>query len=78
MKNKSSLPQDNIGKGFRSLSPPVWRASTVLFDNIADFTSRKERLVDGYTYGVTGTPTTRAFEQRVAVLEGARYAVVAL
>ena len=75
MKKETIFPPDNIGKGFRSLSPPVWRASTVLFDNISDFTSRKERLVDGYTYGVTGTPTTRTFEERVAALEGARYCV---
>ncbi|WP_249728849.1 PLP-dependent transferase [Acidovorax sp. CCYZU-2555] len=62
---------------FRSLSPAVWRASTVLFDNIADFTSRKERVYDGYTYGVTGTPTTRALEERIAQLEGARFCVTA-
>ncbi len=73
-------PEDPIApadrnKAFRSLSPAVWRASTVLFDNIADFTTRKERLFDGYTYGVTGTPTTRALEERVAELEGARYCV---
>lgn len=63
--------------GFRSLSPAVWRASTVLFDNIADFTTRKERLFDGYTYGVTGTPTTRALEERIAALEGASFCVAA-
>ena len=75
MKEEAAFPPDHTGDGFRSLSPPVWRASTVLFDNITDFTSRKERLFDGYTYGVTGTPTTRAFEQRVAALEGAQYCV---
>lgn len=62
---------------FRSLSPAVWRASTVLFDNIADFTARKQRVFDGYTYGVTGTPTTRALEERIAQLEGARFCVTA-
>lgn len=61
---------------FRSLSPAVWRASTVLFDNITDFTQRKERLFDGYTYGVTGTPTTRALEEAIARLEEAKYCVV--
>ena len=63
--------------GFRSLSPAVWRASTVLFDTVDDFTARKERLFDGYTYGVTGTPTTRVLEERIATLEGARHCVVA-
>ena len=68
---------DQRKDGFRSLSPAVWRASTVLFDTVEDFTSRKERLFDGYTYGVTGTPTTRALEERIAGLEGARHCVVA-
>lgn len=49
----------------------------MLFDSIADFTTRKERLYDGYTYGVTGTPTTRALEERVAALEGAQHCVAA-
>ncbi len=71
-----SAPQAR-SQAFRSLSPAVWRASTVLFDSIADFTTRKERLFDGYTYGVTGTPTTRALEERVATLEGAKYCVAA-
>ena len=61
---------------FRSLSPAVWRASTILFDNVTDFTQRKERLYDGYTYGVTGTPTTRALEAAIAQLEEAQYCVV--
>ena len=61
--------------GFRSLSPAVWRASTVLFDSIGDFTRRKERLYDGYSYGITGTPTSRELERKVAALEGAAHCV---
>ena len=68
---------DQGNDGFRSLSPAVWRASTVLFDTVEEFISRKERLFDGYTYGVTGTPTTRALEERIAGLEGARHCIVA-
>lgn len=75
MKPDTFATSEERDKGFRSLSPAVWRASTVLFDNIADFTTRKERLFDGYTYGVTGTPTTRALEERVAALEGAVHCV---
>lgn len=75
MKPDDSATPEDRNKRFRSLSPAVWRASTVLFDNIADFTTRKERLFDGYTYGVTGTPTTRALEERVAELEGAKHCI---
>lgn len=60
---------------FRSLSPAVWRASTVVFDNAAAFAARKHQLYDGYTYGITGTPTTRELENRVAELEGATHCV---
>lgn len=77
MTREESPARGKRAEGFRSLSPAVWRASTVLFDNIADFTTRKERLFDGYTYGVTGTPTTRELEQRIAELEGAAHCVVA-
>jgi len=61
---------------FASLSPPVWRASTVVFDSLDDFVARRSRQPDGFSYGVTGTPTTRALESRIAELEEARRCIV--
>lgn len=61
---------------FRSLSPAVIRASTVVFDSLADFARRKERQPDGYSYGITGTPTARELEHRIAELEGGAHCVV--
>ena len=61
---------------FASLSPPVWRASTVVFPSLDAFVSRKQRLPDGFTYGTTGTPTQRALEARIAALDGAANSVV--
>lgn len=61
---------------FASLSPAVQRASTVVFDSLADFVNRKQRQPDGYSYGITGTPTARLLEQRIAALEGARHCVI--
>ena len=61
---------------FASLSPPVWRASTIVFDSLDDFVARRERQPDGFSYGVTGTPTTRALERRIAALEGAEHCIV--
>ena len=49
---------------------PVFRASTVLFDTVADAHS-KTSLNGDYTYGLHGTPTTRELALRVAELEGA-------
>jgi cysteine-S-conjugate beta-lyase len=62
--------------GFASLVPPVWRASTVVFDSLDAFVARKHRLPDGFTYGTTGTPTQRALEQRIAALDHAAHCVV--
>ncbi|MBB5501388.1 cystathionine beta-lyase [Paraburkholderia sp. MM5384-R2] len=61
---------------FRSLSPSVMRASTVVFDSLAEFSRRKERQPDGYSYGITGTPTARELEHRIAELEGGAHCVV--
>lgn len=67
---------DPKGNKFASLSEPIWRASTVLFDNFEDFVNRKSRQPDGYSYGMTGTPTNRALERRIAALEGANHCIV--
>jgi cysteine-S-conjugate beta-lyase len=64
------------GQGFASLVPPVWRASTVVFDSLEDFVGRKGRLPDGFTYGTTGTPTQRMLEGRIAELDKAHHCVV--
>jgi cystathionine beta-lyase len=61
---------------FDSLSPPVMRGSTVVFKNFNDFVHRKSRQPDGFSYGITGTPTARGLERRIAELEGGRHCVV--
>jgi len=61
---------------FDSLSPPVWRASTVVFPSLDDFVRRKERQPDGFSYGITGTPTARGLEAKVAALEGGKHCIV--
>jgi cystathionine beta-lyase len=64
------------GRAYASLSPPVWRGSTVVFDTLEDFTARKHRQPDGYSYGVTGTPTARLLEDRIAALENGQHCVI--
>lgn len=68
--------KDAAGNPFSSLSPIVWRGSTVVFDSFKDFAARKARQPDGYSYGITGTPTARGLERRIADLENARHCVV--
>ncbi|MGG4773306.1 trans-sulfuration enzyme family protein [Paenalcaligenes sp. Me52] len=70
------MTTDTLWDGYQSLSPVVARASTILFPTLDDFVNRKERAPDGYSYGLTGTPTHREFERRVAHLEGAKHSVV--
>jgi len=64
------------GRAYASLSPAVWRGSTVVFNSIDDFAARKHRQPDGFSYGVTGTPTARLLEDRIATLENARHCVI--
>ncbi|MCA1323568.1 cystathionine beta-lyase [Herbaspirillum sp. alder98] len=64
-------------QAFGSLSPAVMRASTVVFDSLEDFVQRKKRQPDGFSYGVTGTPTARLLERRIAELEDGQHCVIA-
>lgn len=56
--------------GFASLSVPTHRASTIVFKNAEEYAKRSTRGPDGYTYGLHGTPTTRALQSRLSALEG--------
>ena len=68
-------PEDNYG----IVNPPVYHASTVLFPTVAELErSQQERLNNNTVYyGRYGTPTTFAFQNAIAKLDGA-YRAVAL
>lgn len=68
--------KEDSNQPFSSLSPGVFRASTVVFDSLEDFVNRKQRQPDGYSYGITGTPTARRLERDIARLEGGEYCIV--
>jgi cysteine-S-conjugate beta-lyase len=57
-------------EGFASVQPPVHRASTIVFKDVAAMRARKWKEKVGYTYGLHGTPTTFILEERIATLEG--------
>jgi cystathionine beta-lyase len=61
--------------GFRSLTTPVYRASTTVFETLAE-ALRGWRPDGPYTYGIYGTPTTRKLAARIAELEGARHTFI--
>lgn len=63
--------------GFTAPQPGVFKASTVIFPNVAAMHSRDWRQKAGYTYGLHGTPTTFTLEERLCALEGGLQCVLA-
>jgi len=57
-------------QGFLAPQPGVFKASTVIFPNVAAMRSREWKDKSGYTYGLHGTPTTFILEERLCALEG--------
>jgi cysteine-S-conjugate beta-lyase len=58
-----------VPEGFRSLAPPVYRGSTVLFPNAASVNDNWDQHAVGYTYGLYGTPTALELAARICELE---------
>lgn len=56
--------------GFEAPQAGVFKASTVIFPNVAALRARQWKDKTGYTYGLHGTPTTFTLEERIATLEG--------
>ncbi len=52
------------------VNPPVYHASTVIFETLEELERRTATPFEGVYYGRNGTPTTFAFEDAVAQLEG--------
>jgi cystathionine beta-lyase len=55
-----------------AVNPPVYRASTFLFETAAEWEASRDhkRRFDVIRYGQLATPTTVAFEEAIATLEG--------
>ncbi|WP_260484048.1 cystathionine beta-lyase [Sphingomicrobium flavum] len=64
-------PLERSSRNFHSLVTPIERASTVLFDSLADALETGRESEEHYRYGVNGTPTTRELELRFAEIEEA-------
>ncbi|MBS7541953.1 trans-sulfuration enzyme family protein [Ancylobacter oerskovii] len=57
-------------EGYASLAVPTHRASTIVYPDGEAFLHRAARGVDGYTYGLHGTPTTRVLAEQITRLQG--------
>ena len=51
------------------VNPPVWRASTVLFDTLAELDASNAAPEDGLNYGARGTPSQWALEEALTDLD---------
>jgi cysteine-S-conjugate beta-lyase len=51
------------------VNPPVWRASTILFDDVAHLRAATRRPDEGLYYGRRGTPTQWALADALTALE---------
>jgi len=69
MRDRSKLIQSadyngkSGGKAVRTVNPPVYTGSTVLFDSYEDLMLANSGKYDGITYGTDRLPTQRAFEE---------------
>ena len=57
-------------EGFAAPQPGVFKASTVIFPNVAAMRNFEWKDKSAYTYGLHGTPTTYVLEERLCTLEG--------
>ncbi len=59
-------PSQHLG----AVNTPVYRASTILFDSVADLEAAERGEYPGITYGLHGLPTVRDLQAAMAALEG--------
>ncbi|MDB6454228.1 trans-sulfuration enzyme family protein [Falsirhodobacter sp. 20TX0035] len=63
-------------EGYTALTVPTHRASTIVFPDAAAYATRGQRDLDGFSYGLHGTPTNRVLEAQLTALEGGRHTVL--
>lgn len=78
MKKETLLATSATGSGTHrgAVNVPPYRASTILFPNLAEFEKADLGQSPHPSYGRFGTPSTEALEQAIAALEGADHSIV--
>ncbi|OJI95614.1 cystathionine beta-lyase [Planktotalea frisia] len=69
-------PTPQARQDYRSLVTPVYRGSTVVFEEQAAVTDDWRQAENGYSYGLYGTPTALELASRIAGIEGARESLI--
>ena len=65
-------PKPYARRDYMSLATPVFRGSTVLFEDQATVTDDWRQTENGYSYGLYGTPTALELAARIAHIDGGR------
>ena len=68
--NFDSFSHDEKISQLKTINPPIFRGSTVLFDSFEDLTLASAGEYKGITYGTDRLPTQRLFEEAIRELEG--------
>ena len=60
-----------------TVQPPIYRASTIIFNNTDALFNRHWTDDYDYSYGTHGTPTTFTLGDNIAQIEGGKYSLLA-
>ncbi|MCM2352779.1 MAG: cystathionine beta-lyase [Pseudobdellovibrio sp.] len=75
-RSKLLHPTNHAPKDYNSLTIPVHRASTVVFENTKGIIDNWRQKTHGYTYGLFGSPTVVELGTRIAEIEGANHTFI--
>ena len=75
-RTKLLSPKARSRRDYHSLATPVYRGSTVVFDQQATVNDGWDQQQNGYSYGLYGTPTALELAARIAEIENAHRTLI--
>ena len=69
-------PRPRARRDYASLATPVYRGSTVVFEDQSSVKDSWDQAENGYSYGLYGTPTALELAARISEIEGAHRTLV--
>jgi cystathionine beta-lyase len=69
-------PNPRARRDYKSLATPVYRGSTVIFDDQSSVKDSWDQAENGYSYGLYGTPTALELAARIADIEDAHRTLI--
>jgi cystathionine beta-lyase len=69
-------PRPRARRDYASLATPVYRGSTVVFEDQSSVKDSWDQAENGYSYGLYGTPTALELAARISEIEGAHRTLI--